>query len=409
VKFIEHHAIVWNDKGWQRPSGGKPRLPNKPQVKRNRNSEYYVLESGYGHEEWNHNRQLVKNGWRGFHTAAATSFYEQIPKDAQLAILITSQERGLPRKLVGVAVNVTRADEEFRASLKLKSLVNDLWCDPVIWETIWRRRKGTSENRHKKKLLADWRRGGLQQSLMWKCRTGDFWWPSIPIPLSGQIKTASGSSLTHRMSQSQSVKRSATLLKLLRGAPKSIHSWFDESEVFGSRSIPTKRGRAAAKNGKRRATGGSSGDDYIRYIQAHVRKVFARHTPLQEDFEEYCPRLGFDLDVPADRIDIIAHHRSRGRTLIEVKPTRTSKEAFFAIRLAIGQLFDYEWYDCLQSGTGNSKPSPGLLVVLDTEPAFEALSFAHSLGVAVAWRKKPHGKAFEIRWPRKSSLRFVRR
>src|SRR5207253_2592595 len=84
-------------------------------------------------------------------------------------------------------------------------------------------------------------------------------------------------------------------------------------------------------------------------------------------------------------VDVRFHAPRRGLVLAEVKPCEPDT-ARYAIRVAMGQLFDY------QQRVGNR---PALLIVLQRRPDDEDLDLATSNGFSVAYQV---GGSFVLRW-----------
>jgi hypothetical protein len=139
----------------------------------------------------------------------------------------------------------------------------------------------------------------------------------------------------------------------------------------------------------------SSQNAFSRHVRSEVRTISPQHTKLQASFKKHMAKYGFKS--PNEKyysVDLVAHHSSRARTFIEIKPCKDEPEARFATRIAIGQLLDYRWLE--KTTTKNDVRS--LLIVLGAKPGDDALAFAASLGIGCAW-KQAGPSPFGLKWP----------
>jgi hypothetical protein len=193
MKFIEHHAIVWNGEDWKKPSGGKPKPvgDNPP----------FAAKNGFGHEEWNHSSRLSLGPWRGFYTNASGDFLDQISEGDSFSIIMTSKRPGGSQYLVGAAVNVMEMDASFRRHLKISDLVTDLLSKEDIWK-----RHASNPTRAQTLIKNHWSEHGLHNSLRWKCRSSDFFWADSWVPVNHRdLQTVSGHKLTWHSNHGQSL------------------------------------------------------------------------------------------------------------------------------------------------------------------------------------------------------------
>lgn len=133
-------------------------------------------------------------------------------------------------------------------------------------------------------------------------------------------------------------------------------------------------GRTSTSSSKKSPS--TARDAYQRYMEAYELEVSPRHHRLQSRFERYLNRIPSVTGVSPNvgRVDVRFRIDRTGLVLAEVKPCDSSN-ARFAIRTAIGQLFDY---------AQREKEPAHVLVVLEAKPNEEdaALALSNSVGVA---------------------------
>lgn len=381
MKFLEHHCLVWNDNGWEKPSGGKPRS--------NREDAPYSTRTGFGHEEWNGGDLFLKRAMRGFYTQAASEELRNFSTSNRLGIIMTSRKPHSGRHyLIGVAVDVREDDDSVDWGISESKLIRDLLAVDDIW-----RRHGGDKATASVKLRKEIPNFGPT----WICREKDFWWLDKPLPLRQEtLKTATGKSLTWRFAQSQSLIDAKGLARILPdNVPDEIRLWLKGG------ALSVRSGRSIAPADPRQFprawsnVGGSAQEGYLKYIRSQIMKVRAFHTELQRDFCSSANDLGFrSSPVPGYRlVDLVGQHRDRGKTFIEVKPAATESDARFAVRLALGQLLEYCWLEKQE----NNNEITSRLIVLGCKPAEDVIAFAKSLNVGCAWRVQ--GTHFQVDWP----------
>lgn len=137
-----------------------------------------------------------------------------------------------------------------------------------------------------------------------------------------------------------------------------------------------------------RNSGSAARQAYRRYVQGYEALVHPRHNNLQRQAMEWLKSQGATV-VVSDRhgVDFRFTDGSGADALAEVKPTEPGTIRF-AIRTALGQLFDYR----------QREHHSGKLLIVVEHPVTSAddLALAFDNGVGLAWPTK-HG--FELRWP----------
>lgn len=128
-------------------------------------------------------------------------------------------------------------------------------------------------------------------------------------------------------------------------------------------------------------------DPYVRYVQAYEIEITPRHNELQARFETHLKKLGVGEMWPdVASVDLRYRDPNKGLVLAEVKPCDKGSVRY-AIRTAIGQLFDYRQ---------RTPEKASMLVVLDVKPNNTDKMLAISNGFAVAY---PSQRGFQIVWP----------
>jgi hypothetical protein len=147
-------------------------------------------------------------------------------------------------------------------------------------------------------------------------------------------------------------------------------------------------GKPTSKLSLTRNTASAPGDPFVRYVQYEV-EVGPRHDKLQKQFTAFLETCSDVNAIAPDRghVDVQYRHEQLGHILTEVKPCDRNN-ARYAIRLAIGQLLDYQQ---------RMSPEAKLLIVLQVKPDESDLKLAVSNGFGLAF---PRGDGFVIEWPK---------
>lgn len=132
---------------------------------------------------------------------------------------------------------------------------------------------------------------------------------------------------------------------------------------------------------------GATGDDYLRYVEAHEVEITPRHNILQAKFERFIASDGAtELRPNVASVDLRYRDAAKGQVLVEVKPCERPSVRY-AIRTAIGQLLDYKQ---------RANEEASLLIVLEIKPSDEDCLLATSNGFGIAYLIKTR---FEFLWP----------
>lgn len=160
-----------------------------------------------------------------------------------------------------------------------------------------------------------------------------------------------------------------------------------KSLVDGHKPSPAVTPRPS--RGKTRA-GAAAESSYVRYVKAHEAVVGPRHNELHKRFMTYLRRTYPGVSFPPTVFDDLRYLDGKeSPVMVEIKPCEAGSERF-AIRTAIGQLFDYAQH---QRWEGRK------LIVIET-PAISADDRALALknGFGLAWPIGPND--FTVIWPK---------
>lgn len=375
-KFIEHHCIAWNESGWRRPAGKK--------------NTAHPKTIGWAHEEWNNSPDRLVNGWRAFHTQANSQSVRQVWPN-RLALIMTAYHPKLHKHyLVGAACDVEYAnhDKSFKRKLSLFSAWRDAWRSTHI-----RAKYGNSRQR----FLRVWRKE--YHSVAWKAPKNLYWWNDRPVAIHArELTTVSGRQLTWRYGSSQPLRFSVRLERTLKraGCTEPLLKWFsDDAANFATRRRHTWSGSTNGLPTSSNASNRPSEKAFFRYMRRNEIEILPRHTTLQKSVEAWLRRNGY-RDFEADRqfLDLRCRHPRRGYFLIEVKPCSDADEARYAVRHAVGQLYEYRLANI------DKYLNPNLLVVLGAETHKETLKLLVWAGIWAAWPRTKN--SFHLQEPRQS-------
>lgn len=138
----------------------------------------------------------------------------------------------------------------------------------------------------------------------------------------------------------------------------------------------------------------TAADPYVRYVQAYEIVVTPRHAELQVRFENYLKEKDCrELQANVDSVDLRFRNSERGLVLAEIKPC-SRKDVRYAIRTAIGQLFDYRQ---------RTTEKTSMLIVLEVKPNVFDQMLATSNGFGIAF---PSKREFKLIWPKRPVVKI---
>ena len=358
MKLAVLKPIIWNDNGYVRPAG----CPTQ---------SGYARDYGYGHEEWNGNPDWVWRGYRLFHTEP-TARLDQAADDGSLGMLMFSSRDGAAYA-VGVAANVlANSDEEkqwIAEDLKLINRADEVWQTETVRNAF----------RSQQAFLNHWQKEHLW--VRWRCPRTRFHWFDKPIPLDPGRITGKKRLSSHYSSFTQ--VKPEVILDIVHGhLPENalaIEDWFAAGEF----ELPRGRDTRAVKNGLRiraeiKARGNAPTDQRFEYWVRGNRTVEPMHHRLQTRFVKHLRRQGVEPVENADHIDV--QYQQHGNTVFsEIKPTE-NVDTRYAIRAAIGQLFEYRFH--------KGQQDVALEIVIGSKPKKKEIAFVESLGLRLTYAGK---------------------
>lgn len=360
MKFCILKPIAWNDKGYKVPCGAVSQGNN------------FVNDYGYGHEEWNNTPALKHSGRAYFHSEAKTALRKKA--QGNMCILLISAHEG-NNYIVGVGVGVAANKKDDMPSiantLNLYEKWKEIWALPLVQEKF-----GGS----KKAFMAHWEKH--YQWIMWSCPESLFRWFSNPVPFNPQRITEKQRVIS--MFSGWQYIDPAIAFDLLDGALPAKHpilDWLADGEFESATSTPT--AAQIGKYSKKKKSSGRKGSNrptemLYEYWVEGKRTVHPRHAALQDAFVLHLKSKGITCEQNhAEYIDLI--YRNKKQIIItEIKPAETVGTKY-AIRAAIGQLFEYRH--------AIKQPSAFLHIVLDEKPKKSEIEFVKSLGIMLSYKE----------------------
>lgn len=165
-------------------------------------------------------------------------------------------------------------------------------------------------------------------------------------------------------------------LKKLKKFMVQIEGQNPDSKASSQAPLENTRGNSTAKS------------PYVRYVDAYEIQIHPKHNKLQKRFAKHLKKdLGVISEEDKNFVDLRYTDPKTGLVLAEIKPC-TRENARFAIRTAIGQLYDYA-----QTEDDASK----LLIVTEIKPKPKDQQLALENGFGIAFPKKT---GFKIKWPK---------
>lgn len=361
-KFCVLKPVAWNDNGYTAPCGAKSTGKN------------FVSKYGYGHEEWNNHPSMQYGGRAYFHSEAKGELLEEA--NGNMCILLIAAYKGTSY-IVGVGAQVAANSSDEMSTIAKILNVYDRWQE--VWAIP---RVQNKFNGDQNKFLKHWKKN--YEWIKWSCPKSLYHWFPKPVPIITS-KVTDRQRVVAMFGSYQPISP-AVALDLLDGAlpPKHpIFTWLAQGEFLEGKVAPSKKQKKKysnlvntnnARNGSNRPTDMS----YSYWIEGN-RTVNPKHAPLQAAFVLHLESLGITCaqDTP-DYIDIM-YTEKRKLVITEVKPAE-SIGTKYAIRAAIGQLFEYRHTI--------KEPSALLHIVLDKAPTKDEINFVKSLQFILSYRDK---------------------
>lgn len=347
--------IVWNTYDYERPSGYGWQSG-------------YPKENGFGHEEWNNNANMIWQGWRVFHAQSLTELADFSEKGNLLMLMIASREG--EQVAVGIAAGVYHNSEDemkyISKDLRFIERENELWAVKTVQKAF----------NSQKELSSFWKK--QHTHMQWKCRPELFYWFPTPIPLTPLEITGKQKLVTMYGSYQQVSPE--TLSQIIEGhLPKNHDIWCwlakkdftrpDEQNILAhppSDTLASKR-KGTGSNAPTKAP--------IKYWVYGNRTAEPHHALLQSRYVNFLKNSGMEPIEDKNYIDVQYTSLTNEKYFVEIKPTETVATKY-AIRAAIGQLFEYQY-----TNDRNAK----LEIVLGSKPTQSEVDFVKNLNIAITY------------------------
>jgi len=324
MKAVILKPIMWNTNGYIQPSG----YPS---------SSGYSKGYGYGHEEWNNKPNRFWRGYKLFHTEATDKLLEY-SSSGELGILMVASNEG-NKYAIGIATSVYHNDEEERELIAEELNIYD------DWKQIWTLDIVKSKfNNKQNNFLKHWKKN--YEWVRWKCPKDQYFHFNQPLLLDAQ-RISGKSRIISMHGRFQAVYPEQVISIIENYIPKRspIISWLSEpdfDETLISDSLKNFK-RNKKRWPKRKITTGTNSPSTrkFRYWVEGERSVEPHHVDLQSKFVRYLKSAGIEYEENTNFIDVQYHQNGR-RYFSEIKPT-VNVETKYAIRAAIGQLFEYQY------------------------------------------------------------------
>lgn len=364
-KLIAQKPVVWNAHGYVRPAGS-------------RSTGGFVTQTGYGHEEWNGNPKRVWRGNRVFHTQSKRQM-DEFAEEGRLGILMTAYHEGRPY-VVGAAVGVfLNTASEMRAIAKALKIEAE---GDRMWREVAAIREGFGS---RAKFDQHWSQNHVY--MQWRAPSEQFVWFDRPVPIDVcSVFGGSRNDIAKMHSGCMYIRpdQASAMLATKLAEDSPIQEWFTTGTFEVSKSNrDAPKARRRRRFGVSDASASSPTEEFIRYMREYEVRITPRHTKLQERFRAYVSHWAPVENVR--RVDIRFSHPQYGDVLAEVKPCEAGN-ARYAIRLAMGQLMDYQQHE----------EKSRLMIVLECQPSSDVdVSLATSNGFSIAW---PTKKGWCLHW-----------
>lgn len=373
-KLVVLQPLVWNSGGYVAPNGSK-------------SVGGYVSKRGYGHEEWNGNPERVWNGQRVFHSQTKGKMAEYGKAGGRLGIIMTAYSGGRPYAL-GLATSVVANNQTemktIARALRFKDEGERLWGLESVRKKFGNRRD---------RFDSHWKTE--HHWVQWRAPEAEFVWFDQPIQIDPEGIFPSGDpekprkDIAKRHSGHMVISNTQALAIVASSLPQEHPAvvWL-RTGVFNPKNIAKSvRSSGPPTPSSGHGSASTAKEAYVRYLQEREVAVDPKHHILQSAFVAYIQSVATEVVENKNAVDLTYKDPSKGRVLVEVKPSDPA-DVRFAIRTAMGQLLDYR-----QRSLGR----PNLLIVVDAEPKSKSDTLlALSNGFGIAFRS---AKGFKIVWP----------
>lgn len=345
---------MWNTNGYQQPSG----VPT---------TSGYPKQYGFGHEEWNGSEKRLWRGYRVFHTET-TDKLRDLGKNGELGLLMIASHGG-KQYATAIAVGVYPNSQEEQKLIAEESDFKKLWSEAWAVQTVQK-----AFRNDKNRFLEHWNRE--YSAVKWKCADKLYYQWSTPVEMNIGLFTKKKRLVTH-FARHQCVYPQQ-IDKFLSDYLEPMHpirKWlratdFDNSLVNKN----VNKSRYHTKPHKRQNFSNAPAETAYTYWVEGNRSVEPKHAFLQGKFCQWLIANGYKYEENKDYVDV-RYHIGNSLVFAEVKPTETVSPKY-AIRIAIGQLFEYRF---------RLNHQGKLAIVISSEPAKEDVAFVQSLGITLIY------------------------
>ena len=348
---------MWNTNGYIQPSGHP-------------SSSGYSKDYGYGHEEWNNKQNRFWRGYKLLHTEATDRLLEY-SSSGELGILMVASNEG-NQYAIGIATSVYHNDEEERELIAEELNIYDDWKQ--IWSLDIVK---TKFNNNQKRFLSHW--GKNYEWVRWKCPKDQYFHFKQPLLLTPQ-RISGKNRIISMHGRFQAVYPEQVISIIENDIPKKspIISWlsepdFDESLISGALKKFKKTKRRWPERKVKTGTNSPSTRKFKYWVEGD-RSVEPHHADLQSKFVRYLKSAGIEYEENKNFIDV-QYQQDGSRYFSEIKPT-VNVETKYAIRAAIGQLFEYRY---------SFNKNAILEIVIGNKPEKTELEFVKSIGFCITF------------------------
>jgi hypothetical protein len=348
--------IMWNSKNYTEPSGHK-------------SASGFSKDYGYGHEEWNNNTKWTWRNYKIFHTESKPKLLEY-SKNGNLSIIMIVAIDNV-QYAVGIATNVYHNDSEEREliskELNLYENYNVVWEQDTVKKAF---------NNEKEDFITHWNKN--YSWVQWKCPAENYLWFNNPVPLNPKKITGKDKLITMHGSYQRILPQNIldTLKNELRESPQIIE-WLTEGE-FNNEWV-TDKGKIVSntklKNKYNKQGANAPTQNSFSYWVQGRRNIEPLHAKLQAKFVDFLKKQNILIKEDDKYIDVQYTTTQNETYFCEIKPTENI-ETKYAIRIAIGQLLEYQHFH-----NKNAK----LEIVLSSQPRKKEIEFLKSLKIKLTY------------------------
>ncbi len=349
---------------------------------------------GWGGEEWNAAPILIDS--RAYFFVQEYGPIEAlIDKGPTAVVMIAYDSKTKAQYVVGIACDVKVTSEGERRKLQrnypLSKRYNELKKLPIVRSKYEGIPGGRKFGSWRERLFHDLK-NGQEYHLALYSDAALYHWFKTPIRINARGYTKKNHFMRY-FSKFQFILASHVIdmvddfLPVKSPVLRWLRGIVEIEQKFKSNKLSSLSGSGKLGGGK------AAQKAYSRYIECHEVVISPKHDKLDQDFSGYITAEEFGF-VRAPLYSTIDARFTRGGrlSLVEYK-TCELKNAYFALRAAVGQLIDY-WIR-LDEGRAQN-----LIAVLDCYPGSDGTMLIDGLNrkgipISVFWRSKPKSGKFD--------------